>query len=121
MIEGAQPFTTFQQELEAALADKPIINVAFDPGPVLPNEKSLAEIETNYHIARLVRTGGIRLARTPQDLLAQINQYLVDPRLDRKGRKVIVQQESGPLDGRSAQRIAEFILAVAEGNIVPRL
>jgi CDP-glycerol glycerophosphotransferase (TagB/SpsB family) len=112
-------FSTMQ--LEAALADKPVINVAFDPGPVLPNQKSLAEIETNYHIARLVQTGGVRLARSTPDLLAQINQYLVDPTLDRQGRKAIVQQECEPLDGRSAQHIAEFILAVAKGSVAPRL
>jgi CDP-glycerol glycerophosphotransferase (TagB/SpsB family) len=104
-------FSTMQ--LEAALADKPVINVAFDPGPVPVNQKSLTEEETQYHNSRLVRAGGVRLARSREDLIEHINQYLIDPTLDQQGRRTIVERECGPLDGRSAQRIADFILAVA--------
>ena len=111
-------FSTMQ--LEAAIYDKPVINVAFDPGSVAINDKSMTEEEAQYHNARVVATGGVQLARSPEHLIACINQYLGDPSLEYEGRKRIRQQECGPLDGKAAERIAGFILAVAEGRTPPR-
>lgn len=110
-------FSTMQ--LEAALYDKPVINVAFDPGPVAVNDKSLTEDEAQFHNARVVATDGVRLAHSPEDLIACINRYLDDPSLEHVGRKRIRQQECGPLDAGAAERIARFILAVAEDGAPP--
>jgi len=101
-------FSTLQ--LEAALADRPIVNVAFDPGPVPPNKLSLSEMESYHHLARIVATNGVRLARSENQLFEQINRYLHDPDRDSEGRMQIVAQECGPVDGCAAKRIADFIL-----------
>lgn len=105
-------FSTMQ--VEAALYDKAVVNVAFDPGPVGVDDKSLTEEEQQYHNARVAETGGVQLARSPEHLVECINRYLDDPALDSEGRRVIRRQECGPLDGKAAERIADFILAVAD-------
>ncbi len=101
------------QRRQPTIADKPILNLAYDYAPV-GTQKSLTEEEEQYHNARLIRAGGVVSAYSEQDLIDKINRYLEHPELEREGRQRIAQQECQPFDGKSAERIAQFILDIAD-------
>ena len=65
------------------------------------------------HNAHVVRAGAVQLAKSPADLRKKIMSYLKHPEQDREGRRRIVEQQLGRVDGRSAVRVAEQIVFMA--------
>ncbi|MCL5290699.1 MAG: CDP-glycerol glycerophosphotransferase family protein [Firmicutes bacterium] len=93
--------------LEAALFDRPIVNIAFDPEM---NNPSLSFLNA-YNCVRykpVINTGGVRLASNVEELGFLIKKYLDDPTLDNEGRKKIIKEYCGPIDGNSANRIVSL-------------
>ncbi len=95
--------------IDAAVFDKPIILVGFDASP-RPYEKSIRQYYDYDHQRRIIETGGARLAKSPQELAEFSQHYLEDPGLDRAGRERLVAEYCGPLDGKSSDRLANFLL-----------
>lgn len=96
--------------IEAAIFDKPVINIGFD-GRERPYEESVTRYYNDYtHYLNIIKTGGVKLAQSFDELLIFINQYLIDPALDRGGRKKIVQEQVGGIDGRASERVANYII-----------
>lgn len=98
--------------IEASIFDTPVINIAF------PEEEARAyEFEFNRALAE---SGAVRMARSPDELAAQVNDYLGDPEKDRAGRAALVGKYVTFTDGRSWQRIrdrvAEVLGRVAENG-----
>ena len=92
--------------IDAAILDRPVVCIAYDPAGVLP-------IDSYYkftHMANVIRAGAARLATSPEDLRQKIAAYLNHPNLDREGRRRIVEQQFGRVDGCSAERTAEAIV-----------
>lgn len=106
VVTGASTIT-----IDAAVLDRPVINVAFDGGHTLPNFQS---IRKNYyyftHYIALMKTKGMRLVFSEAELIEWIKQYLANPSLDREERKQIVQDFVGFTDGRSVERIVSAIV-----------
>ena len=48
---------------------------------------------------RLVQTGGVKTVFTMAELCGSINRYIDNPKLDKKGRKLIMENEAGPFRG----------------------
>lgn len=96
--------------IDAAVFDKPIILVGFDASP-RPYAKSIRQYYDYDHQRRIIETGGARLAANPRELSELSKHYLEDPGLDRAGRERLVAEYCGPLDGKSSQRLADFLLA----------
>lgn len=96
--------------LDAACYDKPIVCIAFD-GYQDKKAKTINSIEykTSYY-QRIVKTKGIRVAKSAKELKEQINQYLLNPQLDAEGRGLIRNRSCYKLDGQSGKRIAHFLL-----------
>lgn len=101
--------------LEAAIFDRPIVNVGFNGGPSPTNNPrhDLSIDEAQVHNRRVLATGAIRLVRNPEELLAAIEAYLVDPSQDRDARRRLVANECGGHLGTAGMRIAREILAQA--------
>jgi hypothetical protein len=95
--------------LDACMADRPVIDIAFDGWEELPFRRSARRGLDYIHMAKLLALGGIRVARSFSDLERHINVYLNDPALDREGRMRSVAQECGIHDGRAAERIADVL------------
>ncbi|HEX3129956.1 MAG TPA: hypothetical protein VH394_21665 [Thermoanaerobaculia bacterium] len=97
--------------LDAAVCDRPVVNVAFDPQPQGSLARTVDKYYTDYdHYRTVVEHGAVRLARSPEELSARITDYLRDPGLDREGRRRVAELWCGPLDGQSGRRLAASLL-----------
>jgi len=96
--------------IEAAIFDKPVININFE----FKKEKMAMKSPTQYfkteHYKKAVATGGIKLVGSGEELIEWINKYLENPSLDKEGRKRLVWEQCPFKDGKSGERIANFIL-----------
>lgn len=93
--------------IDAAIFDTPVININFE----IKESKKLLKSPTVFygmtHYSKALKTGGIRLASSEEELIEWTKRYLENPLLDRKGRVKLVAQQCGFTDGQSAERIAE--------------
>jgi len=110
--------------IEAAIFDTPIINVAFDGEQPEPFARSARRYFRFTHFANVLRHEPGSVAETPEQLVAQIGRYLADPSLEAAGRRKVVLEQCQFLDGRAAERVAQFVvdeLADVCGGLRPRL
>jgi CDP-glycerol glycerophosphotransferase (TagB/SpsB family) len=96
--------------LEACILDRPVINIGFDGREELPYERSARRGLDYIHITKLLAMGGVRVARSFEDLAAHINAYLKNPALDREARALSARQECGPQDGQATKRAGDALL-----------
>lgn len=96
--------------LESAIFDKPVINIDFyapdepDQGPYFGRWYGAS------HYQDILKTGGVVLAQSEEQLKDLINMYLAKPETDNENRKLLAKTMCGDLDGRSGERMANFIL-----------
>jgi len=96
--------------IEAAIFDTPVVNVAFDGETPLEFARSARRYYRFTHYQNVTRHGAVRVADTPADLVAHVRRYLDDPALDRDGRARMVAEQCQFTDGRSAERVARFVV-----------
>ena len=102
--------TASTMTIEACILDRPVISIAFDGRQKKKYWLSTRRYCDLEHYSNLIKAGGVRLAKNPEELLFSINQYLENPTLNRKGRERIAKEQLYKLDGRSGQRIGNFLL-----------
>ena len=105
--------------LDACMLDCPVVNIGFDGYADLPYEQSARQSLDFIHMTKLLALGGIRIARSFDDLEQHINAYLRDPRLDHAGRMHTVAQECGPRDGGAGERAANALFRLASRGAKP--
>jgi len=98
--------------IDAAVFDKPIININFETRKVDSFEKSSIKYYAFTHYKKALSTGGIRMADNEEGLVNWVNQYLADPSIDRDSRKRLVAEQCQFTDGNSGARIGKFILGL---------
>lgn len=97
--------------LDAALCDRPVVNIAFDLSPERSFQAAIEQYYSEYdHYRTVVESGAVRLARSPEELLAEVAASLGEPGRDREGRRRLVDLWCGPFDGGSGRRLAAAIL-----------
>ena len=94
--------------LDAAVFDKPIILVDFDATP-RPYHRSIARYYDYAHHQFILKSGGVRLVKSPEELKYWTEQYLVEPSLDKEERKGIVKEYCGEMDGNAGKRLGSFL------------
>ena len=99
--------------IDAALLDRPVVSIAYDPSGDLPYDRSVRRYYDYTHMAHVVRAGAVKLAKSPEALRETIMSYLAHPEQDREGRRRIVEQQFGRVDGRSAMRVAQQVVSMA--------
>jgi hypothetical protein len=109
--------------LEGAIFDRPLVNVCFeDTAPMYEGRVTPRfDIEIDHratHNQRLMKTGGVRMAHTPAEMVAAVREYLAQPSLDRDGRRRIVEQEIGPNHGHAGRFIGEVLFGWAAASAV---
>jgi len=95
--------------IEAAIFDTPVVNIAFDGERPSEWAKSARRYYRFTHYVNITRHDAVRVAESPEQLIAFIGAYLDDPSLDRQGRRRVVEEQCQFLDGRSAERSATFV------------
>lgn len=96
--------------VDTAVLDRPIVCVGYDPSGEVPYDRSVSRFYKFTHMSHIVGTGGVRVATSAADLHSNILRYLADPALEREGRRAIVEQQFGLVDGRSAERTVATIV-----------
>lgn len=96
--------------IDAAAFDTPVVNVAFDGYKTKPYKDSCKRYYDYEHYKNIVKTGGVKIAYSIEELIDHTNLYLKNPSIDAEGRKIIREEQCWRLDGNSGRRIAEYIL-----------
>jgi hypothetical protein len=95
--------------IDAALCDRPVICLDY----TLPPFKFFAPYMHRYydwdHYRPIIESGGVRLARAPEQLLRYILEYIANPALDRSNRSRLVSDMCGAKPHQAVSRIAEAI------------
>lgn len=103
--------------IEAAAANVPIVNIAFDGDGPRPYHGSLRKHYDWEHYAHIVETNGVRLARSYEDLTAAVQECLDHPELLGPGRQRIVREQCGDLDGLAGLRLARLVVDSVHGHV----
>ncbi len=107
---------TSTMSLDSVVLDRPTICIGFDG---FENSSYFNSVLKHYdytHYANVMKTGGVQLAKSPDDLISKINDYLKNPELDSKGRKRLRREQCFKVDGKAGVRIASFITDLAKKN-----
>ncbi|RAV99752.1 CDP-glycerol glycerophosphotransferase family protein [Pseudochryseolinea flava] len=97
--------------IDAACFDTPVINIAYDMKDN-PQEYvgSISRYYQYTHYQHVVKVGAAALVNSDEELLNALNTYLKDRSYHAEERKRLVYQQTGDLDGRAYQRIADAII-----------
>jgi hypothetical protein len=96
--------------IEAAIFDRPVINLNFEVKPSESLLKSSIQYYELLHYKKALKSGGIKLVNSLDELVYVTNSYLDDSSLDMNGRKRLVSEQCKFTDGKSGERIGNFIL-----------
>jgi len=99
--------------LEAFLADTPVVFAGGWVGPGVDGEPDPRTYSSYEHLREIVAEGAVQVAATPGQLVEHVARYLADPSLERAQRERFARRETGPADGRAAERTADLILQAA--------
>jgi CDP-glycerol glycerophosphotransferase (TagB/SpsB family) len=95
--------------IDAAVFDKPIVNIAYNISYRKNAYRMAKNTYSSAHYANIVKTGGVRLARSTNELVKEIGEYLKYPSRDHNGRKSIVEEQCWRIDGKAGQRMIDVI------------
>ncbi len=105
--------------LEAAIADRPTINVAYDLAPGAPDVRRIKTYYQYEHYQPVVASKAIPLVDSPASLIEAIDDSLEDPSKWRSERADLARQlcapsNHQPADGQSGRRLGKALLARLE-------
>lgn len=100
--------------IDAAIFDRPVINIDYDPAPGQPKQALVNEVNHRWtHFKPIAESGAVWNVADPEQLVRALRGYLGSPELHRSERAAIAKMVCGYLDGRSGERMAEAILDFA--------
>ncbi len=100
--------------VDAALFDRPVVNLDYDPAPGQPQQQVVHEVNHVWtHFRPVAESGGVWLAKDSGDLADGIRAYLKDPQRHRAERRWVAETVCGFVDGRSGKRLGEAVARCA--------
>jgi hypothetical protein len=102
--------------IDAAALDTPVVCACWDGYRTLPEDKGVRKYHKYTHFKKLLATGGVRVAHSIDDMVAHLNAYQADRSLDREGRARIIERQCMAIDGKTGERMAEYILRAARAH-----
>ena len=105
--------------LEACILNKPVVNIGFDGRSQREYFSSVRRYFDYVHYRNMLKTGGVRVAFTKDELVQIVNTYLQDNSMDAGGRKEIVELQCYRMDGKALERILEFIVSFVKERTKP--
>jgi len=101
--------------IDAAIFDKPVVNLDYDPQPGQADQEMIKEINHQWtHFKPVAESGGVWLTNNPAETLEAVNTYLRQPELHRERRRWVAEYVCGYLDGRCGERMADSLLDFAK-------
>jgi len=100
------PFSSIA--IDAALLDKPVIILGFDPYPVSYIE-SVERLHEFNHYKQLFISGGVCLVKSRWELDKSITNYLADLAKDKEERKNMIREQCFKVDGQASQRLFDVV------------
>lgn len=100
--------------LDATMLDKPTIMIAYDGNRQLDYWHSVRRNYDREHFRAVLASGGSCLARSEEELIMHINEYLEHPEKDAEGRERMRKTVLFSTDGKSGKRAAEYVLEVLD-------
>lgn len=96
--------------IDAAIFDKPVVNLDFDPQPGRADQELIKEINHKWnHFKPIAESGGVWLVNDCEEMVHAVRTYLKNPSLHGAKRKWIAEYVCGYLDGRCGERVAGAI------------
>jgi hypothetical protein len=101
--------------LEAAVVGTPAVCTAFDLDEARARDYYFSHVRyfDHDHYRKLRETGGVRLARSMNELVDIVRMYLKDRSVDADGRRRVLETLSSRVDGHAGERVGKFILQYA--------
>jgi hypothetical protein len=97
--------------IDAAIFDRPVVNLDFDPEPGQPNQALIKDINHCWiHFKPIAESGGLWLVNNFVEMVEAVKAYLAQPELHREQRRWIAEYVCGYLDGRCGERLAQSVL-----------
>jgi len=97
--------------VDAAIFDRPIINLDFDPEPGSPNQQMVIEVNRSWnHFSPIAQSGGIWMVSSIDEMIVATATYLKSPELHSEHRLRIVEHVCGKVDGFAGKRMAEAVI-----------
>lgn len=96
--------------LDATASDRPVILISYDGNRTLPYKQSIAFIYEREHYKNVIKTRGVQIAKSHDELLLAINTVLENPEYLRAEREELKRQLLYRNDGMSSDRVAQAIL-----------
>ncbi len=107
LLQGAaaavMPATTLA--IDACALGCPVVAIGFDGREQLPYAQSVRRTLDFTHYRRLVAQGGLRIAESAEQMVAELNAYLDDRTRDAEGRRRVVESHLVSLDGQAWSRV----------------
>jgi len=100
--------------LDGVAAGKPVFSVLYDEDSGLPQDQLTRRYTYYLHLQQMYATGGVRVAFNFADMLAILRDYIQHPEHDQVARQRLITEFLYKIDGQSAKRVAQEILALHE-------
>lgn len=103
--------------IDAACFDTPTIGFGLDSRDSrLPWAHYARRIFKLTHNRYLAVSGGLRVVTTEPELARALEEYLSKPERDRDGRRRMLQQIAGEVDGRAGERIGRLLSSAVDAG-----
>ncbi|MBI3088232.1 MAG: hypothetical protein HYY91_05035 [Candidatus Omnitrophica bacterium] len=99
--------------LEAAILDRPIVNVCFSPTQPARFKQWVLEFHYGGHYKPIKDHACSVMAMSARELVAGVQTYLAHPERHRRERRAMAEALCYRLDGQASRRAAELILRLA--------
>ncbi len=100
--------------VDAAILDKPVVNLDYDPGPGQPWQEMIKDVNHVWsHFKPITESGGMWTVQNNEEMFEAVKGYLADPSLHRARRRWIAEFVAGYIDGRCGERMGEAVLDFA--------
>ena len=99
--------------IEAAILDKPVVNVAFSTNQPELFKKHITDSVFKNHFKPVLDYKATYVAKDPEEMIAGVNAYLKDPALHREERDALKKVMIFKADGKATERIRRLILGMS--------
>ena len=96
--------------VDAALFDRPVVNLDFDPQPGQADQELIKDINHKWnHFKPVAESGGVWLVKDFAEMAHAVKTYIKNPSLHQAKRREITKYVCGFLDGKCGERMARAI------------
>lgn len=95
--------------LDAVLCDRPTIIIGFDIQDRLVRTGSASRVLEYIHMQAFLKSGGVSVTKTPDELRTSLFEYIRNPARDHKGRMRVRTEQGYMYDGHASERLVAVV------------